>query len=147
MARLNTNVHVHHPEKGTVAFGPGDDVPAWATKLITRDDVWDTGTAVAGDDDPGTTPTDEPPRAGAGSGEKAWRAYATEVLELEVPEDAKKADIIALVDAQKEPPRGGDGSGEDEWRAYATDVLELEVPEDASRDDIIALVDEHNADD
>lgn len=42
--------------------------------------------------------TDEPPRAGKGSDEGAWRKYATEVKGLEVPEDAKRSDIIALVD-------------------------------------------------
>jgi hypothetical protein len=52
MAKLNTYVHVHDPDKGTVAFGPGDDVPAWAKKHITRDDVWATGTPAADDDNP-----------------------------------------------------------------------------------------------
>lgn len=98
MARLNTTVHVHHPEKGSVAFGPKDDVPAWAKKLITRDDVWATSTPAASDDDPGDSTPTEPPRTGKGSGEKAWRAYATEVLEIEVPEDASRDDIVALVD-------------------------------------------------
>lgn len=41
----------------------------------------------------------EPPRGGDGSGIDAWRAYAT-AKGLEVPDDAKREDIIALVDAQ-----------------------------------------------
>jgi hypothetical protein len=41
----------------------------------------------------------EPPRGGDGSGIDAWRAYAI-AKGLEVPEDAKREDIIALVDGQ-----------------------------------------------
>lgn len=41
----------------------------------------------------------EPPRAGRGSSEDAWREYATG-LGIDVPNDAGRDDIIALVDAQ-----------------------------------------------
>lgn len=41
----------------------------------------------------------EPPRSGAGSGTDVWRAYAEDELGLEVPEDAGRDDIVALVDA------------------------------------------------
>lgn len=42
----------------------------------------------------------EPPRAGRGSGLDAWVEYA-ESLDLEVPADATRDDIIALVDEAK----------------------------------------------
>lgn len=41
----------------------------------------------------------EPPRTGAGSGFEAWHAFAT-AQGIDVPEDAKRDDIIALVDAK-----------------------------------------------
>ena len=43
---------------------------------------------------------EEPPRAGRGSGLDAWLDYAMEIG-LEVPEDASRDDVIALVDAKK----------------------------------------------
>ena len=42
----------------------------------------------------------EPPRGGSGSGEEVWRKYADR-LGLEVPADASRDDIVALVDAHK----------------------------------------------
>lgn len=40
MARLKTYVHLHH-DHGSTVFGPGEDVPEWAVKLITAPDVWE----------------------------------------------------------------------------------------------------------
>ncbi len=41
--KLTTNVTVHNPETGeSRTFGPDDDVPAWATKLITNENVYKT---------------------------------------------------------------------------------------------------------
>jgi hypothetical protein len=37
--RLRTFVHVHH-DGGPTVFGPDDEVPAWAEKLITNPDAW-----------------------------------------------------------------------------------------------------------
>jgi hypothetical protein len=48
--RLNTHVHIPHPETGAaVDFGPGDDLPEWAVDAITNPDVWDTGEDEADD--------------------------------------------------------------------------------------------------
>lgn len=44
---------------------------------------------------------DEPPRNGKGSSTAVWYRYATEVLELAIPEDASRADIISAVDQHK----------------------------------------------
>lgn len=49
---------------------------------------------------PAASATSEPPRAGRGSSEDAWREYATS-LGIDVPADAGRDDIIALVDAEK----------------------------------------------
>lgn len=39
MARLARHVHVHH-QGGSTVFGPDDEVPDWAAKLITAPDAW-----------------------------------------------------------------------------------------------------------
>jgi len=41
MASLITYVHVSGPDGRMHVFGPGDDVPDWATARITNPDVWD----------------------------------------------------------------------------------------------------------
>lgn len=43
---------------------------------------------------------DEPPRAGRGSGVEAWATYAKS-LDLDVPDDATRDEIIELVDSSK----------------------------------------------
>ncbi|WP_425837318.1 hypothetical protein [Streptomyces fractus] len=40
MARLATFVHVTDDEGVNHAFGPADDVPAWAEALITNPKAW-----------------------------------------------------------------------------------------------------------
>lgn len=42
-------------------------------------------------------PSDIPPKGGPGSGVEAWAAYAAG--KVEVPEDAKRDDIVAALDA------------------------------------------------
>lgn len=44
--------------------------------------------------------SEEPPRSGRGSGIEAWVTYA-ESLDLDVPDDASRDDVIALVDESK----------------------------------------------
>lgn len=96
--------------KSTVVIGEksylaGSEPPPDVAKLITNPDAWD------GDPEPvkasrrrGGKPatsaggSEEPPRGGEGSGVDEWRAHA-EKLGLEVPEDAGRDDIVALVDA------------------------------------------------
>jgi hypothetical protein len=101
---LNMHVHVDG-----VWYRPGATPPPEVAKRITNPDVWagdaepeqatpapgkDTGEATGGN-------LPEPPRAGKGSGTDAWLAYAKD-QRIEVPEDAGRDDIIALVDARKE---------------------------------------------
>lgn len=112
---LASHVTVHDESGVSFTFAPGDDLPKWAREAITNPNVWEgdapepteppvTDSPAAPPATPEAPPADaasqEPPRGGPGSGEEAWRTYATS-LTLDVPADAKKADIIALVDAHK----------------------------------------------
>lgn len=56
-----------------------------------------------------------PPRTGRGSSTDAWRSYA-EALGHQVPTDAKRGDIIAMVDAGPPEPAGAD-----KWHPIAAD--------------------------
>lgn len=50
-------------------------------------------------DGPWWSESGEPPRSGKGSGVEAWREYAAS-LGIEVPGDASRDDIIAVVDGR-----------------------------------------------
>jgi hypothetical protein len=72
----------------------------------SRDEVPDGSAFPAGTN--GSSPTEavvvpEPPRTGAGSTTEAWRAYAADVLNLEVADDDGRDAIIARVDAAAAP--------------------------------------------
>jgi hypothetical protein len=95
MAALISFVHVTDKKGQTFVFGPGDDVPAWAQKLITNEKAWDEAPTTAPERAEG-----EPPRNGAGSGLDEWKTYAAS-LDIEVPDDANREAVIALVDAKK----------------------------------------------
>lgn len=117
--KLNTFVTVHDEDFVAHTFGPGEKVPAWAKKAITNPNVWAEEESTSGDEDDenegdadgdeepttsGTGSSDAvapslPPRGGAGSGADAWRAYGVAAakargLEIEIPGDATKTDII-----------------------------------------------------
>jgi hypothetical protein len=95
MSALVSTVHVRD-EKGTDhVFGPDSDVPEWAQRKITNAAAWDEAPQFE-DEDAG----DEPARSGRGSGLDAWTAYAKS-LDIEVPADASRDDVIALVDEKE----------------------------------------------
>jgi hypothetical protein len=71
----------------------GSEPPAEVAKAITNPDAWEGGEV------PQVAAGEEPPRSGRGSGVDEWRVYA-ETLGVDVPEDAGRDDIVALVDAQ-----------------------------------------------
>lgn len=76
--------------------------PADANKMDWTIDPTIVGGAQDETDDEGEPAADEePPRSGKGSGKQVWRRYVTEVLGLEVADDATRADMIELVDAQR----------------------------------------------
>jgi hypothetical protein len=101
MAKLTTTVHVHDDDGRTTVLGPGDTVPDWAVEKITNPDVWDEPPTGEPDrkEDGGTSRNDgPPPMSGAGSGREAWAAYAA-AHDVAVPDDAKRDDIVAAVQA------------------------------------------------
>ena len=98
MSKLNTFVTVHSADGDSITFGPDDELPTWAEKAISNPNVWDEAPEAQTEE---TGADGEPPRAGAGSGLDAWKTYAA-AQGIEVPEDAKREDIFALVDAKKE---------------------------------------------
>lgn len=110
--KLNTFVTVHDENFESHTFGPDDTLPGWAKKAITNPNVWVKDENSEDDEDAteeppagvGTGSSDAPepslpPRGGAGSGADAWRAYGVAAakakgLEIEIPGDATKTDII-----------------------------------------------------
>lgn len=98
MAGLSKFVAVRD-DNGTVhSFGPGSDVPAWAAKKITNPSVWGDG----GSSDDGGSTDGPPPKAGKGSGEDKWRAYAGRVG-VDVSEAESRDDVITLLELAEVP--------------------------------------------
>lgn len=77
---------------GGVTYPAGTAATAELSKAISNPRAWD------GEAESEKSGAEEPPRSGRGSGEDAWRTYATG-LGIDVPEDAGRDDIVALVDA------------------------------------------------
>lgn len=70
----------------------GDDAEQQRGDGDQNDDAGD------GSDEAGSTdPLQEPPRTGRGSTEEAWRGYAQALGVTDVPEDAGRDDVIALL--------------------------------------------------
>ncbi len=102
------NFFDHAAEGGTpMWYRLGDKVPADVVKRLGDSEaLFDRD---GGDDEPDEQPDDKgsskseiPAKAGAGSSRDAWAAYA-KANDVEVPEDAKRDDIIALLDAAEVP--------------------------------------------
>jgi len=99
--RLNCFVPVMDDVLQVHVFGPDDEVPVWAVAKITNPDVW----AISGGRaHQAEIPHEVPPRRGAGSSTDAWRAHAvTQVaaagLNIDIPDDATRNDIIAALEA------------------------------------------------
>jgi hypothetical protein len=102
--QLAAHVHVRDLGGRTVAYGPGDDVPAWARKQISNPKAW--GDVESAEPSQAETPPpagtgDElaaPPRAGKGSGVDAWRTFA-ERKGVDVDQDASREQIIAACES------------------------------------------------
>lgn len=93
MARkLATYVHVHGEDGRSHAFGPADDVPAWAVKKITNPAAW----AEEPEDD-SAPPAGDPSEAWTVAELKAWAADPAHPVDL--GEATKKADILAALAA------------------------------------------------
>lgn len=121
--KLSTFVTVHDDDGAAHTFGPSDSLPKWAREKITNPNVWAgeaTDESGAGEDsgEAGTSPSGSeagssdtlavPPMVGKGSSAADWRVYALAAAEkaglsIEVPEDAKRADIIAALEGAQIP--------------------------------------------
>lgn len=96
MGALAETVHVFDKDGTGHAFGPDDEVPAWAAKLITNPKAW--VEAPASDTaEPEKAPV--PPRGGPGSGAEAWAEYA-KANGFDVPADASREEIIEALDGE-----------------------------------------------
>lgn len=100
MARLNTTVHVYDGAD-TIVYRPGDEVRPEHRAQITAPGVWV--------DEPGEDLQEDkpeglsiPPKAGPGSGKKAWAAYAVDAsaaqgMKIDIPGDATRDEIVAAL--------------------------------------------------
>jgi hypothetical protein len=91
--RLNGYVPIHEDDGDVTWYGPDDEVPAAVAKKIGAH-AWQSDDA-ADQDGP-------PPKSGRGATDAAWRAYA-ESVGVDTEDDAKKADIIAALEAADIP--------------------------------------------
>ncbi|MBF6411040.1 hypothetical protein [Nocardia farcinica] len=92
MARLNSYVHCYKGHEVHV-FGPGDDVPEWARKQITRPELWDEAPQVTVDGETSDPADGPPPQGGAGASRQRWADYAAS-NGVQVQDDWKREDII-----------------------------------------------------
>lgn len=88
-------VHLHDDNGVLVSLLPGDDVPGWAVGRIGKH-------ALASGDDVNADVSDDssdapPPKAGKGSGEDKWRAYADR-HGVDVSGAEGRDDVIAALD-------------------------------------------------
>lgn len=102
-----------------VSFGPGEEVPGWASALITNPLAWAEG----------EQPTEVPVTEVDDGAEATVDSEHTETPEGEQPTEGDDA-----------PPRSGAGSGVGAWAKHAR-ALGVPVTDHMSRDDIIAAVD------
>lgn len=94
--RLSTFVTVHDESGQAHTFGPGQDLPGWASKAITNPNVWEgASTEAAGSDGPV-----RPPESGKGSSLDAWQEYALEIG-VDFDDDMTRDEIIAAVNEQE----------------------------------------------
>ncbi|MFI1607848.1 hypothetical protein ACH4YN_38040 [Streptomyces griseofuscus] len=97
-------VHVRDVGGRTVAYGPGEDVPAWARKQITNPKAWGDVESAEPSQVEAPSPAgtggdlEAPPRAGKGSGVEAWRDFASR-KGVDVDQDASREQIIAACEA------------------------------------------------
>ena len=123
----NTFVTVHDADGQAHTFAPNEEVPKWASEIITNPNVWASGLSAeepAVEPEPTPEPATEP-------------AVGTDPASE--PEVASEALVI--------PPKVGRGSSADAWREYAGKAAEkaglrIEFDDDAKRDDIITALEE-----
>lgn len=105
-ARLVSHVHVYDDRGQPRAFGPDDEVPEWAARLMGAHCFENGEHPLAaledgdGDGQPDREPGQEPPRSGKGSGRDAWVAFAHEKGLGQLAADASRDELVQrLVEA------------------------------------------------
>lgn len=88
-------VHLVDDAGALRSFLPGDVVPDWAAKLMGPHCFADGGPVDV--EVPAADPVGPPPKAGKGSGEDKWRAYA-EQEGVDVSSAEGRDDVIDLLD-------------------------------------------------
>ena len=114
MSELIATVHLADENGYPCTFGPGDEVPAWAEKLITNPKVWSAPVVPAKVDSyidgmerakGKSAELPIPPKAGPKATVEVWTAYAKQEIakrdmKMSIDADASRKDIIeALSDA------------------------------------------------
>lgn len=122
--KLNGTTIVRDRGGRSHVFGPADEVPEWAWARIGPH-LWEAPPAGVGEDpepehhgaeaqseeqgeESGGSTLEVPPLNGKGSSAGAWRAYAIAAakargLNIEIPEDAKRDDIVEALTAAGVP--------------------------------------------
>lgn len=89
---LAAHVTVRGDNGQAVSFGPEDDLPRWASELITNPKAWDNSSPVDTPEPQAPTEAPIPPKSGPGSSAKAWATYAL-AQGFETDSDAKASEI------------------------------------------------------
>lgn len=106
MANLRTVVYVRDEGGRLHRFGPGDDVPGWASKKITNTAAWDDGEAPVAEKSKRKAPTKKPAveKPAAGSQDDEAPVAETESAQQAADRQAAQADADA---AETAPGAGG----------------------------------------
>lgn len=99
---LTRHVAVFDGNRNLYVFGPGDEVPSWARELITNPKVLGSEARVTPQHESPKVEATPPPKAGKGSGEDKWRAYAAQVG-VDVSRAEGRDDIISILDGAGVP--------------------------------------------
>lgn len=100
--RLNGTVVMRDPDGAPVAFYAGDELPAWADKLVTNTDLFD-------EDDAPAYPDGDPAGSWKVPELKAW----AEAQGIDLEGATRKGDILAAIGATAPPADDGDPTGDE----------------------------------
>lgn len=95
--RLKSYVHVADAEGATHVFGPGDEVPSWAAKLITNASAWESEPEAQEKPEPPATPEPTP------SGEQPQKVDYTKWNKADLTAEIEKRNAGREVDDAIEP--------------------------------------------
>lgn len=104
--KINSGVHLEHPEGGNVFIPPGD-VPTWAESMITNKAII---LEAALPIPPKIEETKSDPKQDEDNGDETGDGDETKSKESDDDEDA---DVVPI------PPKGGRGGSAEAWAKYA----------------------------